>query len=427
MNTESPNWMRLDNAAKIYPAARRRSWSAMFRLSATLTETVDPQILQDALSATLKRFPSLAVRLRRGFFWYYLEEIKTVPTVLLDESYPCKRMTRDEIRRCAFRVLYYKDRIAVEFFHALTDGSGGMVFLKTLVAEYLSIKHRVFIPSAEGVLDRNSDPEPGELEDSFIKHEGEIRHSRREDKAYRLHGTAEPDGFLHLTSGIIALSDIMPVAKSRSASLTTLLTSVMIAAIITIQNADIAHRRWQKPVKVQVPVNLRQFFKSETLRNFALYITPGIDPRMGDYSFEEIIKAVHHKMGSEVNDKHLKAKLTANVRTEKNLLLKVMPLFIKNVAMRTAYNIIGETTSSVTLSNIGVVRLPPEMSAYVRRMDFILGAMARNPFSCAVLSYNNKLYINIIRTVREPVLEHGFFTYLRKLGVPVKIESNQRP
>jgi hypothetical protein len=418
--------MRLDNAAKIYPAARRRSWSAIFRLSATLYEIIDPRVLQDALNATLKRFPSLAVRLRRGFFWYYLEEIQSAPAVMQDEPYPCKRMTRDEIRRCAFRVLYYKDRIAVEFFHALTDGSGGMVFLKTLLAEYFSLKHQAQIPSVEGVLDRNGEPNPGELEDSYFAHEGEIRQSRREEKSYRLKGTPEPDRFLHLTSGTINLSDILPVAKNFSVSLTVLLVSAMIAAIIDIQNRNVPHRRWQKPVKIQVPVNLRQFFKSETLRNFALYITPGIDPRMGDYSFPEILKTVHHKMGVELNDKQLKAKLTANVRSEKNPLLKIMPLFVKNIALRTAYNMIGETTSSVTLSNLGVIRLPPEMSAYVRRMDFILGALSKNPYNCGVLSYGDKLYINIIRTVREPDLEHGFFTYLRKLGIPVKIESNQK-
>ena len=65
-------WMQLDNAAKIYPAARRRNWNNLFRLSATLTETIDVPTLQTALDVTVRRFPSIAVRLRRGVFWYYL-------------------------------------------------------------------------------------------------------------------------------------------------------------------------------------------------------------------------------------------------------------------------------------------------------------------------------------------------------------------
>lgn len=426
MNSETPNWMRLDNAAKIYPAALKRSWSAMFRLSASLSEDIDPDTLQKSLDNTLKRFPSLSVRLRRGFFWYYFEQIRKAPKIMKDSSYPCVRMSRSELRKCTFRVLYYKNRIAVEFFHAITDGAGGLVFLKTLTAEYLSLRYGVSIPNTQGVLNLNDPPADSEIEDSFFRHEGEIRHSRREEKSFKLRGTREPDGFLHITTGIISLSDIMPMAKKYSVSLTVFLVSAMIAAIIGIQNEEIPRKRSQRPVKVQVPVNLRQFFESETLRNFALYINPGVDPRLGEFSFEEIIKAVHHKMGSELNAKTMKAKLTANVRSEKNIAVKVMPLFLKNLALKTAYSMLGEKTSSVTISNLGPVRLPDEMSGYVKRMDFILGALSRNPCSCGVVSYGDKLYINIVRTIREPLLERSFFTYLRKLGLPIKIESNQR-
>lgn len=426
MNSEAPNWMRLDNAAKIYPAARKRSWSAMFRLSATLSEDIDPDILQSSLSEILPRFPSLSVRLRRGFFWYYLEQLRKAPLILQDSSYPCVRMSRSELRKCAFRVLHYKNRIAVEFFHAITDGAGGMVFLKTLTAEYLRQKYGVSIPSTEGVLSSSDPPAESEMEDSFFKYEGDIKHSRREETSYKLRGSREPDGFLHITTGILPLSEVMPMVKGYSVSLTTFLTAAMIAAIVNIQNSKIPNRRYQRPVKVQVPVNLRQFFESDTLRNFALYINPGVDPRLGDFSFEEILSAVHHKMGSELNDKTMKAKLTANVRSEKNLALKVMPLFLKNLALKTAYSMLGEKTSSVTVSNLGLVRLPAEMGGYVTRMDFILGALSKNPCSCGVISYEDKLYINIIRTIREPTLEHSFFTYLRKLGLPVKIESNQK-
>ncbi len=71
----SLRWMRLDNAAKIYPAAKRRNWNNFFRMSATLAEPVDRAVLAAALDVTVRRFPSIAVRLRRGAFWYYLEEI----------------------------------------------------------------------------------------------------------------------------------------------------------------------------------------------------------------------------------------------------------------------------------------------------------------------------------------------------------------
>lgn len=78
---QKQKWLRLDNAAKIYPAARRKKWSNVFRLSATLTEPVDKEVLRTALDVTLRRFPSIGVRLRRGLFWFYLERVPEVPEI----------------------------------------------------------------------------------------------------------------------------------------------------------------------------------------------------------------------------------------------------------------------------------------------------------------------------------------------------------
>ena len=419
-------WLKLDNAAKIYPAAKRRRWNNLFRISITLKEPIDKEILQSALDVTVKRFPSIAVRVRRGVFWYYLEEIPKAPNVRQDTCYPLSRMPFNDIRKCAFRVLYYENRIAVEIFHALTDGNGGMIFLKTLVAEYLSQKHGITIPSNSGVLDRSEEPSDAELEDSFLKNEGNVSSGRQESNAYRLKGIHENDGFLHLTSGVMDVNQVLQIAKSYNVTLTELITSVMIASIIEIQNEKVPNRNLQKPVKVLVPVNLRKMFESISLRNFVLYITPGINPRMGDYSFEEITKIVHHKMGIELNNKHMSSLITANVKAEKILLLKIMPLFIKNIALKTVYNMVGEKKSCLTLSNLGVVKLPEEMSQYVERVDFVLGIQATGTNNCGVLSFGDKLYINIIRNIKEPTLEHRFFNYLKKLGLNMKIESNQR-
>ena len=134
-------WVPLDNAAKIYPAARSQKWSNVFRLSATLTENVDREILQSALDVTVRRFPAMAVRLRRGFFWYYLEQLKEAPKIRQEHSYPLTRMSRQETRRCAFRVIVHGKRIALDIFHSLTDGNGGLIFLKTILAEYLYQKY----------------------------------------------------------------------------------------------------------------------------------------------------------------------------------------------------------------------------------------------------------------------------------------------
>ena len=426
MSQQSPKWMRLDNAAKIYPAASRRKWNAVFRLSATLNEKIDPKVLQSALEVTAKRFPSIAMRLKKGLFWYYLEEVTESPKVQEEDSFPCKKMPRSELKVCAFRVLYYENRISTEFFHSLTDGNGGMVFLKTLVAEYLCQKEKICIKNTDGVLDRNELPMDSELEDSFLKYSGNVSASRREPTAYKIRGEREMDGFLHITTGIIDSKEILEKAKEHKVSLTVYLISVLIKSICKIQDKHVKIKAAKRHVKILVPVNLRNFFESSSLRNFVLYVTPGINPKMGDYSFEEILKAVYHQMGSELTEKQLNSRITANVKVEKSAILKVMPLFIKNFAMKTAYNLVGESKSCLTLSNLGVITLPEEMSEYVPRMDFLLGPQAIQNYSCAVLSYKDKLYINLSRTTIKPELEKAFYKELVRQGVHVKIESNHR-
>ena len=129
MKAGGKRWFKLDNAAKLYPAVATGRWSSIFRLSAELTETVEPRRLQEAAEHTMRRFPSFQVRLKKGFFWYYLEEIKTPITVREDTGHPCLRFSRREENGFLLRVLYYKKRISVEFFHVLSDGTGGLIFL----------------------------------------------------------------------------------------------------------------------------------------------------------------------------------------------------------------------------------------------------------------------------------------------------------
>ena len=422
----SLRWMRLDNAAKIYPAAKRRNWNNFFRLSATLTEPVDTEVLRRALDVTVRRFPSIAVRLRRGAFWYYLEEIPKAPAIQAEKSCPLAHAPFYEVRQCAFRVLVYHERIAVEFFHALTDGAGALVFLKSLLAEYLSQKYGLAIPAEKGVLGRLEEPSAEEVEDSFARYAGDVKLSRREATAYHLSGTPEPDGYKDIVTMMIPADKLRDCARGFGISVTELLCAAMMQAILDIQAKDVPRRAARKPVKVLLPVNLRTLFPSATLRNFASYITPEIDPRMGDCSFDELCQLVHHKMGMENNRRTMRAKFAANVASERSPVLRVMPLFIKNIAMKAVFDAVGERKSCLCLSNLGNVQLPEAMAAYVRRMDFIIGVQAAAPHNCGVVTWNGTMYINCIRSIREPELEMHFYRVLRKLGLHVKVESNQR-
>ena len=421
----SLRWVRLDNAAKIYPAARRKNWSNVFRQSVTLFDAVDTDVLKSALDITVLRFPSIAARLRKGVFWFYLQQVETAPGIREEYSYPLTYMSKDEMRKCAFRVIVFHNRIAVEFFHSLTDGTGALIFLKSLLAEYLEQKYRIEIPCENGVLDRKAQPSDEELEDCFPKNAGTVPASRKSTNAWHMYGEPQRDGFLNLTCFQIPVKDALDMAHRYHATLTVFLSAVMMKALLNLQNEKQPDIMRQKRIKLLIPVNLRQLFPSVTLRNFAMYCIPEVDPRLGEYTLEELCGVIRHKMGAEFTKKHMSSVIATNVNDEKNLLLRLVPLPIKNAVMKAVFDSVGEKKSCLSFSNIGQVKVPEAMAKYIKRFDFILGVQAAAPYNCGMLSFGDTIYINFIRNIQEAELERHFFAVLQELGLSAMVESNR--
>lgn len=426
-NESSPKrWMRLDNAALIFPAAKGRKWKALFRLSAELMDEIDYNVLVKAQRSALLRFPGFSLKLKRGLFWYYLEHNEGEPLIREDGAYPCSYMDFRENRGFMFRVLYYKKRIAVEIFHVLTDGTGGLVFLNTLVAEYLRIKYGADIPRNDGILDCGEQPAEDEIEDAYSKYANKATRTRREPNSFYIKGTEENGDYINNITGIIPADQVILRAKEKGVSLTEYITAAMILIIDNIQRQRVKNHKKLKPVKIVIPINLRQFYPAKTLRNFASHVNLGIEPKYGEYSLDEVLSIVHHQMGIEVTQKMMTAKFSTNVQAENKKAIRVMPLFIKNSAMKNIYKLVGERKASIGISNLGVVSLPNQMSKYVTRMDFIQGRPLRSKLSCAVLTYNGNMIVNFTNIIKESVVERDFFRLLVKLGITVKIESNKR-
>ncbi len=418
-------WVSLDNAAKIYPAARRKNWSSVYRQSITLIDNVDKDVLESALKITIKRFPSIAARLRKGLFWYYLQQIESAPKISEEFSYPLTHMGKEEIRKCAFRVIVYQNRIAIEFFHALTDGTGALIFLKTLVAEYLEQKYSIKIPCENGVLDRKALPTEEELEDCFPKYAGKVPASRRDTNAWHMYGEPQIDGFLNLTCFKLPVKQTLEMAHKYNSTMTVFVSAILMKALLNLQKEKNPNERSQKLIKLMIPINLRQLFPSNTLRNFSMYTIPEIDPRLGEYTLDEICKVIQHKMGSEFTAKHMSCVIATNVNDERNPLVRLIPLPIKNAVMKAIFNSVGEKKSCMSLSNLGQVKVPEIMAKYIKRVDFILGVQAAAPYNCGMASYGDTVYINFIRNSKHPELERHFFAVLQNLGLSPTVESNR--
>lgn len=423
MSEAKKDWYRLDNSAKIYPAVMSRQWASMFRVSVTLRETIDPVRLQRALEDTVRRIPTFCLSLRRGLFWYYLDSGEHVPQVEPDVANPCKKLEKGENGGYCFRVRYDRCRIAVELFHSLADGTGAMIFLKTLAGRYLQLAGYPVLPG-EGMLDCAEEPREEEMEDSHSKY-ARFRHieSRKEEKAYHPHMTREPAPTLHIITGLMPVEAVHERARAMGVTINEYLAGALCHAFYVYQKTEGNRRLY--PVKISVPINMRAFYPSKTVRNFALFVNPGVDPSYGEYTFEEMVQHIHHFMRLRLNEKYLNAVLSANVGNEQNAAMRAVPLFIKNIAMSLAYRLYGESRYSIGFSNLGRQTVPESMAPYVERFDFMMGAQRFNGHGATAVSYGDRLVFTITSTVEETDIERLFFTELVKRGIPVRIESNR--
>lgn len=398
-------WYKLDLSAIVYPTLQRRDFSSVYRLSVMLKEKIDPVLLQTALDRTLPRFPTYKVAIRKGLFWRYLEpNNRPGPYVLEDIKNPCMPMPFKGNNRYLIRVYYYDRRISLEAHHSLGDGTGGMCLLQTLTAVYLGLLGHPVKP--EGfVLDIDSAPDPEELEDAYMRYaNAQFCPPRPAEKTYRVRGTKEPFYTLNIIDGILSVQEVMAVAKRYHASITEYLNAVLLYALLQKQNADFHIRL--RPVRIAMPVNLRRFFPSKTLRNFITMVYPSIDPRLGEYQFEEIVEHIHHYMRYYINDKFLRGDITTNAATQRNPLIRVVPLFIKDLVVRTFYTRVQDKNSSAGLTNMGALHVPPDMKPFIERFDIYMGQPFSSRTNCAIISFEDILTINFASSIVELSLIH---------------------
>lgn len=418
-------WYKLDLSANVYPTLQRKNFSNVYRISITLKERIRPEILQQALNLTLCRFPTFQVALRKGLFWRYLEpNHRPGPYVQPDIENPCMPMHFKANNRYLIRIYYYERRISLEVFHSLSDGTGALYFLKTMTAVYLRLLGHD-IPNGEGVLDIRESPRPEELEDAYIRYaSSKIGRPRSQGGAYRVRGTKEPFYTLNIICGVIPVDKLRIVSKGYHVTITEYLNAVLLYALMQKQKDERPFR--EKPVKLAMPVNLRSFFPSETLRNFISMVYPSIDPRMGDYTFEEILSEVQGYMRYHINRKFLNADITTNAAVQQNPLIRIVPLFLKDFVVRKFYVHVQDRQSSAGLTNVGLTKLPAQMQPFVERFDVLMGQPFSARTNCAIISYGNTLTVNFASSIRETDVERYFFRKLITDGIPVKIETNRK-
>lgn len=416
----APSWWTLDNAAKIFPSTSSSYDSKVFRFVCELHEPIDPQLLQAALDKTVQRFPIYRAVIKRGWFWYYLED-SALPIQVRPESLPpCFPIYPSTRRSLLFRVLYYRNRISLEVYHALTDGSGALNFLCTLVYEYLLLRcpdklsqSVPALPYDASRFQRHTDS----FQTYYEKPTGTF--INRSPAAYQIRGERLPRKHLAILEGRMPLEKALACAKARGVTLTELMAAVLLWAI----HAGMRVRDRKKPVVVTVPVNLRNYFPSESARNFFATTNVSYDFSKGEDSLEAVLKAVRQSFRENLTEERMRAHMNALCALEHNVPLRLVPLPVKDIILWVA-NRLAKRGVTTSFSNVGKVSMPEEMEKLIHL--FSVFTSAGMPQACAC-SFGGQYVVSFASPYRTRETERVFFRELARMGLDVVLTTNLTP
>ncbi len=412
-------WNRLDNTANLFPVIATSSMTNVYRLSVTLKEDIDPEVLQQAVEKVLPFFDVFRFKMKRGLFWYYFETNKRpLPKIKEEDIYPCAYIEPYENNEYLFRVSYYQNRINLEVFHALTDGNGAMAFLKEITYQYLRLVHEEL---ADRVSDTLSQDTSLDYEDSYVNnYRHKAKRSYHLEKSVVIKGQKLASGQLGLIHGFISLDEIKKVAKELGVTLNQYLLAVYAWAIYKQYLKGVKSK---KPIVISVPVNLRPFFDSNTMKNFFAMVSVVFRPEKEDYTFEEVLHIVKESIEPQTTKENLEKLLSYNVSNERNWILRAVPLDIKKLAIRFIYKQ-SAAANTTTITNLGVVKLEDAYRDYVDGFYVAIAMSAGQNIKGAVVSYNDTMVFTFSSYLKNTGIQREFFKKLVADGVPVSIETN---
>jgi len=418
-----PRWLPLDNAAKIFPSGTRKTRSLVFRISADIKRRVNYDILAEAARLTSKRYPYFTMHLRRGFFWYWLEEVTDgTIQILPDEGEPCKEFKFGWTQNPLCRVLAKEFRISAEFYHVITDGTGAMEFFKTLLAAYAELCG-LKIPDS-GFNHYASEPAEGETTDAYNTYfDPKLPAPPKLSKAFHVPFPFASNPRLSILSIETDAGQVKDKARGRGVTLTEYLASVYLLVLQQLFDTmpPLRKLRRRPVIRVQVPVNLRSLFPSKTLRNFALFVTPEIDMRLGHYTFEQILHTVHHFMQHQTDPKLMQKIIYRNVRNEKSIFIRMIPLVLKDRVLNYYFKRSGMSLYSGLLTNLGRLDFADELGEMIERFRMLPPPPDDTKISLAVVTFRSRLVITFANSTKSFNLERDFIQFLQSEGISVKL------
>jgi NRPS condensation-like uncharacterized protein len=423
MKNRTTQWFRIDNAGKLFPIITETRRSSYFRMSVMLKETVDPVVLQKATEKTLFRFPNFNTRLQRGLFWNYLENQSKAFKVLPDPNTFGSNSRPFDSSKHLIEVYYHRNRIAIEVFHAITDGRGGMEFLKTLTLAYL--REKGYAVESEGIIfDANDQVTQAELEDSFAT---KVTKGKSiwmpSNKAYHLKGTYFEHNGHYLTHVHLNTENCIAIARQFQTTVTGLFATILILGLIKKQESENPKKR--KPIILSIPVDMRKYLPSKTMKNFVMTINIGkiFSPQA---TFQDVLHEVNLQLKEGQKIEILAPQIRANMKAERMLLLRFVPLFIKRWIVKSVFNRVGEPALSLTMSNLGKIEMPLTTQQYIEHFEFMICSTPIVPINLGVASFKDQLVLSFSRIIDDRTFLNFFIQYLvNELKLEVFVSGNR--
>lgn len=453
------SWVRLDNASNIFLAARSDADPKVFRISAEVDHAVEPRLLQQALEATYERYRLYHAVLRGGMFWYYLQTSDLRPTVSPEHLPTCAPIYREDRRNLLFRVAYRRQRIILEIFHALSDGTGALWFLTDLVTAYLRAQGADAAGADGGETALPADPASQPVEDEpHPAHEliadsfSHYFHRTREPfapadaeseaprtaplrtaataalriprwlraprtRVHRIRGTRTPDNRTRVVELTMPAPAVLALARAQQTSLTIYLTALFFRAL----RESIGPLGHANTLAASIPINLRQFFPSTSARNFfaTVRVEHAFDADGAGDDLGSICRELEAQFKPKATPQALERKLRRLIRFERAPLLRILPRVLKDAILR-LINWGNNRGLSVAVSNLGRVVLPEPAGSRVGRMLFHVSAV--RPQFCA-MSHAGLLTISFTSPFVETDHVRAFVRMLTDSGVDVSVAA----
>ncbi len=413
------NWHRLDNTANIFPVISHKRFSSVYRISVRLKQDIIPELLAQALNDTLPLFPNFRVRLKKGVFWYYFENNTREPLIEEEQFIPCGYIDPSLNNQFLFKVKYFKKRISLEVFHAITDGTGSICFLKELTLRYIKLAHPEdqTLPMTDPCAIQNM----SNIEDSYLKnYEQRTRIKYNNQKSYAIKGDKLPLFAIGIMHGYIETEDLLALCREKQVSITQYFSAVL---IWSIYNEYLKGKPHPLPIMLTIPVNLRPYFNSTTMMNFFTLVLVGLRIRKTSYTFDEILDVVSKQFKEKITKETLSDRISYNVSAEKNIFVRFFPLFIKNIALKITY-MRSSRASTMSFTNVGKIDVPQEYIHYIDAFEVLLSANNSEPIKCSLCSFNGKAVLSFMSRLKDTSLQRSFFRKLASDGLNVILESN---